>query len=111
MKTALGRTPAALRRFAGAPVRASLVELPGRLVRGVIHVYRFAISPLLGPRCRFHPTCSEYALEAVGRFGAARGGWLALCRIARCHPWHPGGVDHVPGHRAESDTPPRRARA
>lgn len=62
------------------------------LVRG----YQLAISPLLPPSCRFYPTCSCYAIEALQRHGALRGGWLALRRIARCHPWHPGGHDPVP---------------
>ncbi len=70
------------------------------LARGLVAVvgfYRRAISPVLGPRCRFAPTCSEYALEAVQVHGAARGSWLAVVRIAKCAPWHPGGVDLVPG--------------
>ncbi len=62
----------------------------------LIRFYRYAVSPLLGPRCRFHPTCSEYALEAVSRHGALRGTWLALRRLLRCHPWHPPGHDPVP---------------
>jgi putative membrane protein insertion efficiency factor len=63
---------------------------------GLIAAYRYAISPLLGRNCRFHPSCSEYAMEAVRRFGALKGGWLALRRIGRCHPFHPGGYDPVP---------------
>jgi hypothetical protein len=66
------------------------------LVTILIRAYQLAISPLLGPKCRFHPSCSSYALEAVERFGVLRGGWLALRRIGRCHPWHPGGIDPVP---------------
>lgn len=100
MKTAssgLRPAPPGRRAFASGASLAWLRRLPARVIRGAIHVYRLAISPALGPRCRFHPTCSEYALEAVARFGAVRGVWLALRRIARCHPWHPGGVDHVPG--------------
>ncbi|WP_421682993.1 membrane protein insertion efficiency factor YidD [Stutzerimonas urumqiensis] len=61
-----------------------------------IRVYRYALSPLMAPRCRFYPTCSEYALEAIAAHGMARGGWLSARRIARCHPWHPGGYDPVP---------------
>jgi putative membrane protein insertion efficiency factor len=67
----------------------------------VVALYRRAISPvltaLLGRRCRFHPSCSAYADTALRRHGAARGGWLALRRLGRCHPFHPGGFDYVPG--------------
>ena len=62
------------------------------LIRG----YQLAISPLLGPRCRFYPSCSHYALEAIEIHGAVRGTWLAIKRIGRCHPWHEGGFDPVP---------------
>lgn len=61
-----------------------------------IRFYRYALSPMLGPSCRFHPSCSEYAEEAITRHGALRGSWLAARRIACCHPWHPGGYDPVP---------------
>ncbi|MCA1798431.1 MAG: membrane protein insertion efficiency factor YidD [Xanthomonadaceae bacterium] len=67
------------------------------LVKFLINAYRWVISPVLGPHCRYHPTCSAYALEALDRHGAARGSWLAVKRVARCHPWHEGGVDPVPG--------------
>lgn len=63
-----------------------------------IRIYRLTLSPLLGDCCRFYPSCSAYGLEAIERHGAARGGWLAIKRICRCHPWHPGGVDFVPDH-------------
>ena len=64
----------------------------------LIRVYQWTLSPLLGQNCRFHPSCSRYAIEAIDRFGAPRGVWLALKRIGRCHPWHPGGYDPVPVH-------------
>lgn len=62
----------------------------------LLRLYRYAISPMLGRNCRFHPTCSEYAIEAVQRHGALRGGWLAAKRVGRCHPFNPGGYDPVP---------------
>ena len=62
----------------------------------LVRFYRYAISPMLGRNCRFHPTCSEYAIEAVQRHGALRGGWLAARRVGRCHPFNPGGYDPVP---------------
>ncbi|MDQ3733008.1 MAG: membrane protein insertion efficiency factor YidD [Actinomycetota bacterium] len=67
----------------------------------VVQWYRDAVSPALPPRCRFYPTCSAYAVTALQRYGAARGGWLALRRVLRCHPWNPGGVDHVPSRERE----------
>ncbi|WML54412.1 membrane protein insertion efficiency factor YidD [Neobacillus sp. PS3-12] len=66
----------------------------------VIRFYQIVISPLKPPSCRFYPTCSHYGLEAVERFGAFKGGWLAIKRILKCHPFHPGGVDPVPGKMA-----------
>jgi hypothetical protein len=62
----------------------------------LIRLYQWIVSPLIGPRCRFYPSCSNYAHEAIGRFGVLHGGWLAVKRIARCHPWHVGGLDPVP---------------
>ena len=62
----------------------------------LVRFYRYAISPMLGRNCRFHPTCSEYAIEAVQRHGALRGGWMAAKRVGRCHPFNPGGYDPVP---------------
>jgi putative membrane protein insertion efficiency factor len=62
----------------------------------LIKAYRFLLSPWLGGHCRFHPTCSCYALTAIERYGALRGSAMAIRRLLRCHPWHPGGVDEVP---------------
>ncbi|HEX2892377.1 MAG TPA: membrane protein insertion efficiency factor YidD [Marmoricola sp.] len=62
------------------------------LVRG----YQLIISPWIAPRCRFYPSCSAYAVTALRRHGALKGSWLAVRRLGRCHPWNPGGVDHVP---------------
>ncbi|ART77735.1 membrane protein insertion efficiency factor YidD [Sutcliffiella horikoshii] len=62
----------------------------------IIRFYRKFISPLTPPSCRFYPTCSQYGMEAIGRFGAIKGGWLTIKRILKCHPFHPGGIDHVP---------------
>jgi len=62
----------------------------------MIRAYQWALSPLLGSHCRFYPSCSQYALEAIERYGPARGSWLALRRLLRCHPWCPGGFDPVP---------------
>lgn len=67
-----------------------------RLAVFLIRAYQRLLSPLLGPRCRFHPSCSQYALEAIERFGPYRGTWLALRRLSRCHPLNPGGEDPVP---------------
>ena len=61
-----------------------------------IRIYQLCLSPFVGGQCRFYPSCSVYAAEAVDAHGALRGGWLALRRLLRCHPWHPGGVDLVP---------------
>ncbi|MCB1906721.1 MAG: membrane protein insertion efficiency factor YidD [Rhodocyclaceae bacterium] len=66
------------------------------LLIGLLKVYRFALSPMLGRNCRFYPSCSEYAIEAVRRHGAFRGGWLAIKRVGRCHPFSHGGYDPVP---------------
>ena len=66
------------------------------LLVGLIQVYRYTLSPVLGRQCRFEPSCSVYALEALHTHGALRGSWLATCRVCRCHPFHPGGYDPVP---------------
>ena len=63
---------------------------------GALRAYQYAVRPMLGANCRFHPSCSDYAREAIERHGAIQGTALALRRIGRCHPWHPGGYDPVP---------------
>ena len=67
-----------------------------RLLIGLIRFYQYVLSPWLGNQCRFIPTCSEYARQAVLTHGALKGTWLAFRRVTRCHPWHPGGHDPVP---------------
>jgi putative membrane protein insertion efficiency factor len=75
---------------------SELLLLPRQALRVVIRGYQIMVSPLLPPSCRFTPSCSQYALEAIARYGAFRGSWLAARRLARCHPFHPGGFDPVP---------------
>jgi putative membrane protein insertion efficiency factor len=70
------------------------------LLIGLLRAYRFAISPLYGQVCRYHPSCSAYALEAVTVHGSLRGSWLAVRRVGRCHPWAAGGYDPVPPPKA-----------
>lgn len=76
--------------------RLRCCQLANRVLVGAIRIYRRYVSPCLGRHCRFHPTCSMYALEALSRHGLLKGGWLAIRRVLRCHPLHPGGLDPVP---------------
>lgn len=69
------------------------------VLTALIRAYRYVLSPLLGNQCRFYPSCSHYAEEALARHGWLRGSWLMTRRLCRCHPWHPGGVDLVPEPR------------
>ena len=68
----------------------------GRVLVGAIRAYQWALSPVLGPACRFEPSCSRYAAQAVRQHGVLRGSWLTMKRLARCHPFNPGGLDPVP---------------
>jgi putative membrane protein insertion efficiency factor len=79
-----------------ALVGRGLVRLLSAVLILPIRAYQLVVSPLLGPRCRFYPSCSSYALEAIRRHGPLRGTWLAGRRLLRCHPWNPGGLDPVP---------------
>ncbi|MFJ7511515.1 membrane protein insertion efficiency factor YidD [Peribacillus simplex] len=74
-----------------------------KILMGIIRFYQVAISPLKPPTCRFYPTCSHYGLEAINRFGPIKGSWLALIRILKCHPFHPGGIDLVPEKKEKSE--------
>jgi putative membrane protein insertion efficiency factor len=78
---------------------------------GLLRAYRLAISPLYGQVCRYHPSCSAYALGAVTTHGSLRGSWLTVRRLMRCHPWAAGGYDPVPPARSSSSTPSSRAHA
>lgn len=68
-----------------------------RIGIALIHAYRYLASPWVGNQCRFYPTCSHYAEEAIEHYGLAKGSFLAAKRLLKCHPWHPGGIDFVPG--------------
>lgn len=80
-----------------------------RVLLAVLAVYKRFISPLLGPRCRFAPSCSEYAVHAIRTHGAVRGSWLAMKRVGRCHPFNPGGHDPVPPRAGATTHPHGRA--
>jgi putative membrane protein insertion efficiency factor len=100
-------------RAASARVAGSLLRAPAQLLLGAIRLYQRFLSPVLPVvtlgtyACRFAPTCSEYAAEAVHVHGVARGGWLALRRLAKCTPLHPGGLDPVPPRRSPTCHPVR----
>lgn len=77
---------------------------PARVLVLLVRGYQLLISPLLGPRCRFQPSCSQYAIEALRTHGALKGSWLTLMRIGRCHPLHSGGYDPVPPRSSEENS-------
>lgn len=83
-----------------APQRRLHPYQPGWWLQRLILGYRAVLSPLLGARCRYYPTCSAYAFDAIGEWGALKGTWLALRRVGRCHPWAEGGIDPVPRREA-----------
>lgn len=76
-----------------------------RLLLTMIRLYQWLLSPWVGNQCRFYPSCSHYATEAIALHGSVKGGALALRRICRCHPWHPGGFDPVPGSVSPAEEP------
>ncbi|GEN26970.1 hypothetical protein HVA01_06160 [Halovibrio variabilis] len=88
-----------------ARVRSALYSGPRwvamTVLIGCVYVYQYTLSPLLGPRCRFWPSCSSYTIEAIQVHGPIKGGWMAIKRIVKCHPGNPGGMDPVPGGRSE----------
>ena len=88
------------RTRSGGPRPLALARrAPVLMLVGVVKVYQTVISPLTPPSCRYYPSCSSYAVVALQRHGMLRGGWLAVRRLARCHPWTPGGIDDVPPAR------------
>ena len=87
-------------------IRNWVIRLPARIAIGLIRAYQFTLSPLVGRACRFYPTCSNYAREAIESHGLPRGTWLAVRRLLKCHPFHPGGVDLVPATGSVAKDPP-----
>lgn len=99
LQTPIESAGARLLRILGSPGRGLLAlgrTLATTVLLGSLQAYKLLISPLLGSRCRFHPSCSVYAQDSIQRFGPLKGTWLALLRLGRCGPWHPGGIDEVP---------------
>ena len=89
-------------------VRAA-ARLPALAVVAVLRLWQVLVSPVYGQTCRFYPSCTAYAVEAVTVHGLLRGGWLAVRRLGRCHPWNPGGVDLVPARKARAGSTPTAA--
>ncbi len=83
-----------------------VTQLPSACARAFIRAYQLLLSPFIGNQCRFHPSCSNYALEAINTHGAIRGSWLTLRRLGRCHPFNAGGFDPVPERRASAKAAP-----
>lgn len=70
-----------------------LIRLPSYALIGIVRLYQLVISPWIGPRCRFHPTCSQYSIQVLRKYGLFVGVWKTFVRLSKCHPWHPGGHD------------------
>ena len=79
---------------------SKIQKLPAKVMITLIRIYQLGLSPFLGQNCRFHPSCSRYAIEAIERHGMIYGVWLTVRRVGRCHPWHEGGNDPVPQGRS-----------
>ncbi|MFU8784634.1 membrane protein insertion efficiency factor YidD [Aliidiomarina sp.] len=86
-----------------AKIKQTLQAIFRGIMIAMIRFYQLAISPLLGPRCRFYPTCSEYTIIALKQYGVLKGSWLAIKRISKCHPGNPGGFDPVPGSQCDTE--------
>lgn len=84
-----------------------VAEIPKSVALCAIRIYQLILSPFIGNQCRFHPSCSQYALEAIDAHGALKGTWLAIKRLGRCHPFHPGGFDPVPCDRLTDHPAPK----
>ena len=84
--------------------------MPTALALALLTAYRWLLSPYLGPSCRFEPTCSHYATEAIQRFGVLKGTWLTIRRLSRCHPWCEGGYDPVPEFKSKRECGDDRSR-
>ncbi len=95
-RVAPDRVPAATPRSRWRAAASWLLRTPAVAAMALVRLYRYTLSPMLPRSCRFHPSCSAYALEAIKVHGFRHGGWLAAKRIGRCHPWHDGGYDPVP---------------
>lgn len=88
-----------------ATLRTALNTLALAIAKGCIRAYQLTLSPFIGHQCRFHPTCSNYALAALDSHGPLKGAWLALRRLSKCHPFHPGGFDPPPAPRIAEEAP------
>ena len=88
-----------------ATLKRALRTVALAFAKGCIRAYQLTLSPFIGHQCRFHPTCSNYALAALESRGPLKGSWLAVCRLCKCHPFHPGGFDPPPAPRIAEEAP------